>query len=102
MDYSDIEPLKNGITIYSKSGCNNCINVKNLLKTYKEKHSDINYIIINCDEYLIEDKQSFLSFIQNKTNEERKIFPIIFINEKFVGGFMETKEYLEKTYLDFE
>jgi len=102
MDYSDIEPLKSGVTIYSKSGCNNCVNVKNLLKDYKVKHTDINFNIIDCDEYLIEDKSGFLSFIQNKANEKRKIFPIVFINEKLIGGFTETKEYFEKTYLNFE
>jgi glutaredoxin len=102
MDYSDIEPSENSVTVYSKSGCNNCVNVKNLLKDYKKKHSDIEFNIIDCDEYLIEDKSSFLYFIQNKANEERKIFPIVFINKKFIGGFTETKEYFEKTYLDFE
>jgi glutaredoxin len=76
--------------------------VKNLLKNYKVKHNDINFHVIDCDEYLIEDKSGFLSFIKNKANEERKIFPIVFINEKLIGGFTETKEYFEKTYLDFE
>jgi len=102
MDYSDIEPLKNGVTVYSKSGCHYCIHVKNLLKDYKNNHSDIEFNIINCDEYLIEDKINFLSFIENKANKECKIFPIVFINEKLIGGFTETKEYFEKTYLDFE
>jgi glutaredoxin len=102
MDYSDIEPLKNGITIYSKSGCPNCVNVKTLLKNYKTKHPEFEFNIIDCDEFLIEDKSGFLSFIKNKTNEDRKIFPIVLINEKLIGGFAETKEYIEKTYLDFE
>jgi glutaredoxin len=102
MNYSDIEPSKNGVTVYSKSGCHNCINVKNLLNHYKKTHSDIEFNIVDCDEYLIEDKVGFLSFIQNKANEERKIFPIVFINEKLIGGFTETKKYFEKTYLDFE
>jgi glutaredoxin len=102
MDYSDIEPLKNGVTVYSKSGCHNCINVKNLLKNYKIKYPELEFNVIDCDEFLIEDKTVFLSFIKNKANEERKIFPIVFINEKLIGGFTETKEYIEKTYLDFE
>ena len=102
MDYSDIEPLKNGITIYSKSGCPNCVNVKKLLTTYKAKNPEILFNIIDCDEYLIEDKTGFLFFIKNKANEERKIFPMVFINEKLIGGFVETKDYMEKTYLEFE
>ena len=102
MDYSNIEPLINGITVYSKSGCHNCMNIKNLLKNYKIKHPEIQFYIIDCDEFLIENKIGFLSFIKNKANEECKVFPIIFINEKHIGGYTEAKEYIEKTYLDFE
>jgi hypothetical protein len=51
---------------------------------------------VNCDEYLIEDKEFFLSFIKNLANKECKVFPIIFNNGAFIGSFNETQEFLDK------
>ena len=94
MDFG--EPKKGVFTIYSKSGCINCTKVKNLLK---EKH--LLYNVIDCDEYLIENKEEFLKFIQNKIGKEYKIFPMVFDNYKFIGGYNEALEYLNKI-LDFD
>lgn len=90
-------PEKSGFTIYSKSGCPNCSKVKTFLK-------DINFIfnVVDCDEYLIEEKDKFLEFIKNLTQIEYKIFPIIFFDEKFVGGYNETKELVNKLSISFE
>ena len=35
-------------------------------------------------------------------NTEVKQFPMIFNNGEFIGGFAETKEYIEKNCLAFE
>lgn len=86
-------------TIYSKSGCPNCKKVKELLETQK-----ITFTIIDCDEYLIESKSEFLNFIQELTSREWKTFPIVFNNDEFVGGYTDTKVYLEnlvENTLDF-
>ena len=85
------KPQDTGFTIYSKSGCPNCTRIK---KTLTEKNQT--YVEINCDEYLIEDKDAFLSFIKNLAHKECKVFPIIFNNGTFMGGFNETHEYLDK------
>ena len=90
-------PSKNGYTIYSKSGCVNCLNVKVFLK-----HKNIIFNVIDCDEYLIDYKIEFLEFIKNLAQKDCKTFPMIFHDEKFVGGYNETKEHVDKTLLEFE
>jgi glutaredoxin len=85
-------PSKTCYTIYSKSGCPNCTKVKELLQINK-----IQFVIINCDEYLLDHKLAFLNFIMNLTSREWKTFPIVFDNNsQFIGGFIDTKVYLEK------
>ncbi len=91
------EPFKKDFTIYSKSGCINCTSVKKLLK---EKFFIFNEI--NCDEYLIEEKEKFLLFIENKIGKSHKTFPIIFYNDNFIGGYNETIEFTNKLLLSFE
>ena len=49
-------PSEGKITIYSKSGCTYCVKSKDLLE---EKY--IEYSVINCDEYLLEDRDAFIS-----------------------------------------
>jgi glutaredoxin len=90
-------PNVSGFTIYSKSGCQNCLKVKNLLK---EKGFHFN--IIDCDEYIIEDKEKFLLFINKLTEKDVKVFPIIFNKGKYIGGYNETKEVIDKLTLSFD
>jgi glutaredoxin len=91
-----MEPFKRpsnvGYTIYSKSGCSNCIKVKELLHS-----TNMPFIVIDCDEYLIERKEDFLLFIQELISREWKTFPIVFTSDRqFIGGFTDTREYIEK------
>jgi glutaredoxin len=85
------KPSQTNFTIYSKSGCLNCRKIKDLFK-----NQNIEYEIIDCDDYLLEDKENFLLFIQSYSKIEWKIFPIIFHDGKFIGGFNETTKYLDK------
>lgn len=94
-----IEPSKNGFTIYSKSGCINCNKVKLLLKETKK---DVNVTIIDCDDYIIEDKENFLLFMKNTANQDCKQFPMIFYDGLFVGGYHETKIFIDKEFLTFD
>jgi glutaredoxin len=85
-------PSETCYTIYSKSGCPNCTKVKELLQI-----RNIPFVIINCDDYLLDNKPAFLEFIMNLTSWEWKTFPIVFDNNsQFIGGFIDTKVYLEK------
>jgi len=86
-----IEPIKTGFTIYSKSGCPNCLTTKNLLK-----ENNLFFKQVNCDDYLLENKEIFLLFIQNYSTNECKTFPIVFHNGKFIGGYNDTIHYLDK------
>jgi glutaredoxin len=85
------EPLKTGFTVYTKSGCPNCTKVKKLLH-----ERGLPYEIIDCDEYLIEDRTNFLLFMETKINVIFKAFPIIFNDGVFIGGYQETIYYLDK------
>jgi glutaredoxin len=89
-------PKANNFTIYSKSGCLNCNNVKKLFKDRQ-----ISYTIIDCDEFLFDDKDNFLNFIKEIAGLECKIFPMVFYGKRFIGGFLETMSYLDKM-LDFD
>jgi glutaredoxin len=85
------EPSKEGFTIYTKSGCPNCTKLKHL---FKEKN--ISYTTVDCDEYLIEEKELFLFFIKSKIKNDYKLFPMIFYEGNFVGGYKETEKYIEE------
>ena len=85
------KPLKTGFTVYSKSGCPNCTKVKKLLAEKK-----VFFVVIDCDDYIIEDKENFLLFIKERVNKEYKTFPMVFNDGNFVGGFTETQDYFNK------
>ena len=90
-------PLTDGFTVYSKSGCHNCVSVKKLLK-------DKNFLFkeIQCDEYLIEEKENFLLFIEKKIGKSYKTFPMVFYNGNFIGGFNDTTIFIKNLLLSFE
>jgi glutaredoxin len=85
------EPLKTGFTVYSKSECSYCTKVKKLLLDKQTFFTDV-----SCDEFLIEDKEGFLTFIKERANKEYRTFPMVFYNGKFIGGFTETKLHFDK------
>ena len=91
------EPNKIGFSVYSKSGCPNCVKVK---KVIKEKKFLLNEI--DCDEYLFEDKEGFLTFIREKIGTDCRVFPMIFFDGKFIGGYNEALEVMDKFQLSFE
>jgi glutaredoxin len=89
-------PKKGQFTIYSKSGCNNCSKIKSLLK-----EKNILFNVIDCDDFILDNKSDFLRFIQDVIGKEHKIFPIIFDNEQFIGSYNETLKFIDKL-LDFQ
>jgi len=90
-------PSEQKFTIYSKSGCINCRKVKDLLK-----NNSIEYEIVDCDDYLLEDKENFLLFIQSYSVSNWKSFPMVFHDGKFIGGYDETVKYLDKITTSFD
>ena len=95
MDFE--EPLTSGFTIYSKSGCHNCTKFKKLLK-----ENNLFFLEIQCDDYLIEEKERFLSFIENKIGKSWVTFPMVFNDGKFIGGYIEASAIVHKLLLSFE
>jgi glutaredoxin len=91
------EPQVNGFTIYSKSGCHNCSKIKTILKDKKHNFNEI-----DCDEYLIEERDNFLFFIESKIGKPYKSFPIVFYNGDFIGGYNEAVMFIDKLLLSFE
>jgi glutaredoxin len=95
-EYEYEVPRENSYTIYSKSGCNYCVKAKQLLvETGK------NVDIVECDDYLLENKEAFLAFIQNLAGgKEHRTFPIVFYNSDYIGGYTELAKFVEKD-IDF-
>lgn len=85
------EPSKTGYTIFSKSGCTYCDQVKELLKEENKE-----FIMYNCDVFLEKDKPAFLDYIKQKAGKEYKTFPMVFLDGAFIGGFMDTYKILLK------
>jgi len=77
-------PISKGFTVYTKSGCLNCPKVKSLLKGKDLK-------IIDCDEYLIEDRNDFLLYMKLIAKKDMKMFPMVFNDGVYIGGYEETK-----------
>jgi glutaredoxin len=89
------KPQKGIITIYSKSECNYCSKAKALLEEKK-----CNFSIINCDKFILENKDEFLLFIREMIGQEYKLFPMVFDEDTFIGGYNEIIKYIDKS-LDF-
>lgn len=85
------EPAKTGFTIYSKTGCTYCDQVKDLLKEENKE-----FTMYNCDVFLEKDKPAFLEFIKGKAGKEYKTFPMVFLHGVFIGGFTDTYKLLLK------
>ena len=84
-------PSQTGFTIYSKSNCSFCTKVKQLLTD-----NQIFFVEIQSDEYLLEDKEGFLSFIKGLIQKEYRTFPMVFNHGQFIGGFTDTESFVNK------
>ena len=80
-------------TVYTKSNCEYCIKVKKLLES-----NGIEYISLNCDNYIQDNKSKELFLEQIKSiignKQIYKTFPMVFNGKKFIGGFVDTEKYL--------
>ena len=81
--------MSNGFIIYSKSGCADCVKVKQFLN---ERCTTFNEI--DCDDELIENRLVFLTSIQELTGGQKvTMFPIVFYNGEYLGGYKETVDF---------
>lgn len=84
-------PNDKDFTVYSRSGCHYCTKVKQLLKSKEHIFS-----VVDCDEYILEDRDNFLNYMKELAKKEIKGFPMVFHNKYFIGGYIETKDYINK------
>ena len=88
-------PSKENYTIYSKNGCTYCVKARQLLL-----NEPID--VIDCDDYLFDNKPLFLEFMKGLIGHEYKTFPMVFDQKgKFIGGFKELQIYYEKNKDNF-
>lgn len=92
-----IKPSSYGFTIYSKSNCKYCIKIKSLFTEFTE-FTENTLNIIDCNDYLSENKVFFLDFIKNLALKEVLTFPIVFFNGNYIGGYNETKKMMEEQF----
>lgn len=78
-------------TVYSINPCPYCRKAKQLLTDEKE-----NFIVIDCNDYRKNERENFLLFIHELTKSDHKTFPIIFHENKFIGGFDKLCVYYEE------
>lgn len=72
-------------TIYGISHCKFCVKTKQLLNDMEKVYE---YIEIKQ-----ENKTKFLNDMASKTNNQRT-FPLVFVKDNFIGGFLELDDYL--------
>jgi glutaredoxin len=89
MDYPS--PALDIITIYSKSGCTYCKKSKTFLTSINKP-----FCMVDCDEFLLDNKADFLLFIKNLANADVTSFPIIFNGDTFIGGYNELVSAIQK------
>lgn len=87
----------NEFTILSKTGCFFCESIKSILD-----NKNMEFKEINCDIFLNDSKKEFLNHIFKLANKEVNTFPMIFYGKNYVGGYNDTKIYLEKMFLSVD
>jgi glutaredoxin len=84
------QPIDKGYTIYSRSGCCNCDKAKKKVEEAKRP-----LLYINCDEELIEDRQSCLTNLKLYAGKDITQFPVIFYNGECIGSWKDLSLHLE-------
>jgi len=82
---------KDKIIIYSKPNCNQCDYIKNIMKSRN----------IDFEEIILEkqlDRQKLYMKIDNDEDIAVNIMPQIYVNDKYLGGFLELYEYIKPEY----
>jgi len=87
MDY--LKPMDGLYTVYTRSGCSYCKMVMELLKNEDPPADEI-----CCDEYIAHSKPLFLQFIKQISGQDHKTFPVVFLDGEFIGGYTETRAFL--------
>lgn len=82
----NVELSNQGWTIFTKRNCAYCTKVKNLVPEARFIESDV---------FLTEQRNVFLEKLDKWTGKEYRKFPMVFLDKRFIGGYTETKKYLD-------
>lgn len=82
----NFELSNQGWTIFTKNNCSYCKKLKTLIP---DAH------FIESDTFLTGGRVSFLEKLDKLTGKEYRKFPVVFLDKRFIGGYTETKKYLE-------
>jgi glutaredoxin len=95
-----VSPELDKIVVYSKPKCENCEKVKLFLLDLVEDTILSTHVvhIIDCDDILQRDRDTFLGEMTQLTGQERLAFPMVFAFGRYIGGFKETVKYCDKFY----
>jgi len=85
----NFEVSKQGWTIFTKNNCSYCKKVKALIP---DGH------VIESDTFLAENRDVFLAIVDELIGTEYRKFPMVFLDKRFIGGYTETKKYLDDTF----
>jgi len=88
-----VAPSNTGITVYTKSQCRFCDQLKLLLlDSWFEP-----ICWVPADDYILTSREEFLNFIDSLTpGQNHHTFPIVFYNGIFIGGFRETSKWVQE------
>lgn len=82
----NLELSNHGWTIFTKNNCSYCKRVKTLVpEAY----------FVESDTFLTENRDEFLATMDKWTGKEYRKFPMVFLDKRFIGGYTETKKYLD-------
>lgn len=52
--------------------------------------------VIESDKYIRQNRDKFLEFVDKLSGKTPRTFPMIFLNKRFIGGYNETKAYIDE------
>jgi len=82
----DIPIARKGYVVYTKSKCVWCQHTKKLLPSA---------VIVNCDAFLETSKDDFLRNMSQRIGKEHRTFPMVFYDGGFIGGYEDTKNFVD-------
>jgi len=82
----NVELSKQGWTIFTKNNCSYCKKVKALVPEA---------LFIESDAFLTGQRERFLATLDTWTGKPYRTFPMVFLDKRFIGGYAETKKYLD-------
>jgi glutaredoxin len=80
-----------GYTLFSKHACVLCDKMKTVLLA-----RNIPFTLAQCDDLLQGDtREPFIEHLKTLSNQAKIMFPLVFHNGCYIGGFADARKYVE-------